>query len=51
VTASFGVATLGAGEDSTRLVEKADQSLYRAKVLGRNRIATQDDTDPALKPR
>lgn len=51
VTASFGVATLGAGEDSTRLVEKADQSLYRAKVLGRNRIATQDDTDPAIKAR
>jgi diguanylate cyclase (GGDEF)-like protein len=51
VTASFGVATLGAGEDAAGLVEKADKSLYRAKALGRNRIATQDDTGPTLKAR
>lgn len=40
VTASFGVATLGENDDAARLVEKADDSLYRAKALGRNRIET-----------
>lgn len=44
VTASFGVASLGADDDAALLVEKADQSLYRAKALGRNRIATDEDT-------
>ena len=51
VTASFGVATLSAGEDAAGLVKKADKSLYRAKALGRNRIATQDDTGPTFKAR
>jgi len=50
VTASFGVATLGDGDDAANLVEKADHSLYRAKALGRNRIAS-DDARPLLKPR
>lgn len=45
VTASLGVATLGAGDDAANLVENADESLYRAKALGRNRIATQEDRD------
>lgn len=43
VTASFGVATLEADDDAVHLVERADHSLYRAKELGRNRIATQED--------
>ncbi len=43
VTASFGVATLAEDDDATHLVEKADHSLYRAKALGRNRIATHED--------
>ena len=43
VTASFGVATLEEKEDAENLVEKADHSLYRAKALGRNRIASPDD--------
>lgn len=51
VTASFGVATLGADDDAARLVEKADQSLYRAKALGRNRIAAQEDAGGTLNPR
>jgi diguanylate cyclase (GGDEF)-like protein len=51
VTASFGVATLGADDDAARLVEKADQSLYRAKALGRNRIATQEETQATLSGR
>ena len=43
VTASFGVATLAKEDDVAHLVEKADHSLYRAKALGRNRIATHED--------
>jgi diguanylate cyclase (GGDEF)-like protein/PAS domain S-box-containing protein len=40
VTATFGLATLG-WEDGTaaHLLERADQSLYRAKQLGRNQIS------------
>jgi diguanylate cyclase (GGDEF)-like protein len=48
VTASLGVATLGADDDAAKLVKKADESLYRAKSLGRNRIATQEDTRTAF---
>jgi diguanylate cyclase (GGDEF)-like protein len=44
VTASFGVATLAKKDDAAHLVGKADHSLYRAKALGRNRIATHEDT-------
>jgi diguanylate cyclase (GGDEF)-like protein len=51
VTASFGVATLGADDDAAHLVEKADQSLYRAKALGRNRIASQADPGETLNGR
>lgn len=51
ITASFGVATLSADDDVAHLVEKADQSLYRAKALGRNRIATQEDTGELLNGR
>ncbi len=43
VTASFGVAMLAEDDDAAQLVEKADDSLYRAKALGRNRIATYED--------
>jgi diguanylate cyclase (GGDEF)-like protein len=40
LTASFGVACLSDGEalDFGKLVERADQALYTAKRLGRNRI-------------
>ena len=38
ITASLGVATLpGAGYDARSLVEAADDALYRAKRLGKNR--------------
>ena len=52
VTASFGVATLAKEDDVAHLVEKADHSLYRAKALGRNCIATHEDAqEPPANPR
>jgi diguanylate cyclase (GGDEF)-like protein len=40
VTASFGIASLAEGEalSFAHMVERADQALYTAKRLGRNRI-------------
>ncbi|GAA5645042.1 MULTISPECIES: GGDEF domain-containing protein [Vibrio] len=38
ITASFGVAELEAGESALSLVDRADQQLYEAKHLGRNRV-------------
>jgi GGDEF domain-containing protein len=41
VTASIGVATASAEKSSTeRVVQAADQALYRAKAAGRNRVET-----------
>lgn len=38
-TASFGVASLGAGETREQLIHRTDQALYAAKEAGRNRVA------------
>lgn len=38
VTASFGVAQLGAMDDIKRLIGHADEALYQAKLDGRNRV-------------
>lgn len=38
VTASFGVADLQKGDQRETLINRADQSLYRAKYNGRNRV-------------
>lgn len=52
VTASFGVALFKAGLDGDRLIKRADQMLYEAKRLGRNRV--QPDlrvySSPAAEP-
>ena len=40
VTCSFGVAQLAVGESAERLVARADEALYRAKLNGRNRVET-----------
>jgi two-component system cell cycle response regulator len=40
ITASFGIASsTGGGDNSDKLLHRADQALYRAKREGRNRIA------------
>ena len=45
LTASFGVAsTVTHGHDRTALVSIADQALYRAKELGRNRVVVAELT-------
>jgi len=38
ITGSFGVAQYHRGEDLDACVKRADQALYRAKDLGRNRV-------------
>ncbi|WP_145649662.1 GGDEF domain-containing protein [Pseudoduganella lurida] len=39
MTASFGVACLGLGQDDHDLIDAADAALYRAKAAGRDRVA------------
>lgn len=42
ITVSFGVATLKAGEGVEELFHRADEALYLAKELGRNRVETAE---------
>lgn len=45
VTASIGVAEFCSGEDAESLVRRADEALYRAKELGRNRAVRAGSRD------
>ena len=43
VSMSLGVATFRCGEESDLLIERADQALYLAKDLGKNRVCCEND--------
>ena len=46
VTASFGVAEVGSGQNALRdALERADKALYRAKSSGRDRAILGDRPD------
>jgi diguanylate cyclase (GGDEF)-like protein len=52
LSASIGIAVTDGDLDATSLRERADQALYRAKRLGRNRIAryrTEEELTPQLR--
>jgi PleD family two-component response regulator len=49
-TFSAGIACLRSGESATTLIDRADQSLYLAKRLGRNRIETEEQLPPSPTP-
>lgn len=42
VTMSLGVTSFHSGEDISNFIERADQALYMAKELGRNRVICED---------
>jgi len=42
VTATFGVASQAGPVDTTELLARADQAMYRGKLAGRNRVVTAD---------
>jgi len=44
ITVSIGVAAFLPGEDTSELVRRADEALYRAKSEGRNRVAFDEET-------
>jgi diguanylate cyclase (GGDEF)-like protein/PAS domain S-box-containing protein len=48
ITASFGVATLRAGETIHDLIARADRALYVAKQTGRNRVASAPENDAVV---
>jgi diguanylate cyclase len=48
ITISIGVAQLGAEDDPTDLIQRADMCLYRAKHSGRNCVVAQDDARAAV---
>jgi len=45
VTVSAGGATVREGDTVSRLVERADRLMYRAKTLGRNRVEIEEEQD------
>lgn len=51
LTASVGVTSIGEGRDSAeKLVQAADENLYRAKREGRNRVVADAAAAPASPP-
>ncbi|CCG07934.1 GGDEF domain-containing protein [Pararhodospirillum photometricum] len=50
ITASFGVAVRSPGESLARVLERADDALYRAKEGGRNRVCAAGGPTASLTP-
>jgi diguanylate cyclase (GGDEF)-like protein len=48
-TASFGVAAYHSGDTVDGFIERADQALYDAKVMGKNQVVVWDDTTEHLE--
>lgn len=48
LTASFGIAEIRDGEPPSALIQRADQTLYQAKNVGRNRTVTCSTSAPAM---
>jgi diguanylate cyclase (GGDEF)-like protein len=44
VTASFGVAAYQPGDTVDSFIERADQALYDAKMMGKNQVVVREDT-------
>ena len=49
VTASFGVAAYQPGDTMDGFIERADQALYDAKMLGKNQVVVREDTTEQLE--
>ncbi|MCS6950330.1 MAG: GGDEF domain-containing protein [bacterium] len=47
MTVSIGIASWRAGVDASRLIQEADQALYRAKRGGRNRVCVAEAKEEA----
>jgi diguanylate cyclase (GGDEF)-like protein/hemerythrin-like metal-binding protein/PAS domain S-box-containing protein len=51
VTVSAGVAQLGPGEELAKWLKRADEALYRAKALGRNRVELSESPNDSPERR
>ena len=49
VTASFGVAAYQPGDTVDGFIERADQALYDAKMMGKNQVVVGEDTTEQLE--
>jgi len=49
VTASFGVAAYQPGDTVDGFIERADQALYDAKMLGKDQVIVREDTTEQLE--
>ena len=46
ISVSIGLAELQEGDDASKLIERADALLYKAKKSGRNRVVSENNVDP-----